>query len=71
MVLSIVEVLPLQDLCGNATEAFFIQLLGEQNIFVKRTENSNRNVYGVYQTRLSPFFCFFFNKLSLVFQQWM
>lgn len=34
MVLSIVEVLPLQDLCGNAAVAFFIQLLAkeEQNM---------------------------------------
>lgn len=51
MVLGIVEVLPLQDLCGNATVAFFIQLLATKekhrlNVFKsrgkKRTSNATR-----------------------------
>lgn len=51
MVLSIVEVLPLQDLRGNAAVACFIQLLAKEEqimyIHVKGTENSSENVYGV------------------------
>lgn len=51
MVLGIVEVLPLQDLCGNATVAFFIQLLATKEkqrvkCFLsqenKRTSNATR-----------------------------
>lgn len=35
MVLSVVEALPLQDLCGNATVALFIQLLATKEKQVK------------------------------------